>query len=76
MRGPCHMGCTEGDEKEEEENVKKTKHKLVILKIIVFQSELKILDKGNSRKDYPKKPLNLLFMLHSAASCIFVKSII
>lgn len=55
---------------------KKTKHKLVILKIIVFQSELKILDKGNSRKDYPKKPLNLLFMLHSAASCIFVKSII
>lgn len=64
--------------KEEEENVKKKnqKHKLVILKIIVFQSELKILDKGNSRKDYPKKPLNLLFMLHSAASCIFVKSII
>lgn len=55
---------------------KKTKHKLVILKIIVFQSELKILDKGNSRKNYPKKPLNLLFMLHAAASCIFVKSII
>lgn len=71
------MGCTEGDEKEEEENVKKKQnHKLVILKIIVFQSELKILDKGNSRKDYPKKPLNLLFMLHSDASCIFVKSII
>lgn len=55
---------------------KKNNHKLVILKIIVFQSELKILDKGNSRKDYPKKTLHLLFMLHSDASCIFVKSII